>query len=112
MPVFEAKDVPRMRTELSPRYVAYRLRQVDFRNADDHLSLPSVCGRFSLWFSPPDNRVNHAAHTARFGIPGTTLLGSSHPRRGRPDHAGRRRYPADTQQHAGHRPVRVCAHPP
>jgi aconitate hydratase len=72
----EAMQLPRVKTELSARYVDHNLLQTDFKNADDHLFLRSACQRFGLWYSRPGNGVSHPVHMERFGIPGKALLGS------------------------------------
>ncbi len=72
----EAMGLDRVRTELSAQYVDHNLLQADFRNADDHVFLDSACRRFGVWYSKPGNGVSHPVHMQRFGVPGTTLLGS------------------------------------
>ena len=72
----EAMQPPRVTTELSAQYVDHNLLQTDFKNADDHLFLRSVCQQFGLWYSRPGNGVSHPFHMERFGAPGKTLLGS------------------------------------
>lgn len=73
---FEALNMPRVRTELSAQYVDHNLLQTDFKNADDHLFLRSACRKYGIWYSRPGNGVSHPVHMERFGIPGSTLLGS------------------------------------
>ncbi len=73
---FEALGVPRVRTKLSVSYVDHNTLQVDFRNPDDHRYLQSVAARYGLYFSRPGNGICHQIHLERFGVPGTTLLGS------------------------------------
>lgn len=72
----EAMGLDRVKTELSVQYVDHNLLQEDFKNADDHLFLQSVCGRFGVWYSRPGNGVSHPVHQERFGKPSKTLLGS------------------------------------
>lgn len=72
----EAMNLPRVKTEISAQYVDHNLVQADFRNPDDHLFLRSACRRFGIWYSRPGNGVSHPVHMERFGIPGTSLLGS------------------------------------
>lgn len=72
----EAMGLDRARTQVSVQYVDHNLLQTDFKNADDHLFLQSACRKFGIWFSRPGNGVSHPVHMERFGIPGTTLLGS------------------------------------
>jgi aconitate hydratase len=73
---FEAIGIPRVRTELSVSYVDHNLVQSDFKNADDHIFLQGMARKFGLYFSPPGNGICHQVHLERFGVPGTTLLGS------------------------------------
>ena len=73
---FEAMQIPAVKTTLSAQYVDHNLLQTDFKNADDHLFLRSACRKFGLWYSRPGNGVSHTVHMERFGVPGTTLLGS------------------------------------
>ena len=73
---FEALGVPRVRTKLSVSYVDHNTLQVDFKNPDDHLFLQSVAARYGIYFSRPGNGICHQVHLERFGVPGTTLLGS------------------------------------
>ena len=72
----EALGLDRIRTSLSAQYVDHNLLQTDEKNPDDHLFLQSAAQRFGLWFSKPGNGVSHPVHQARFGVPGTTLIGS------------------------------------
>jgi len=73
---FEAMGIPRVKTELSVSYVDHNLLQADFKNMDDHLFLQTAAKRFGVYFSKPGNGVSHQIHLERFGIPGSTLLGS------------------------------------
>lgn len=72
---FEALGVERVKT-LAAQYVDHNLLQTDFKNADDHRYLQSVCRRYGLHFSRPGNGISHHVHMERFGRPGSTLLGS------------------------------------
>lgn len=72
----EAIGLDRVKTQISAQYVDHNLLQTDFKNADDHLFLRSACQRFGIWYSRAGNGVSHPVHMERFGIPGTTLLGS------------------------------------
>jgi aconitate hydratase len=72
----EALELDRVRTKLSVQYVDHNLLQADSRNHDDHLFLRSACRRYGIWFSKPGNGVSHPVHMQRFGVPGTTLIGS------------------------------------
>ena len=73
---FAGLGIARVRTQLSAQYVDHNLLQVDWRNADDHLFLRSACEKFGVWYSKPGNGVSHPVHMQRFGVPGTSLLGS------------------------------------
>jgi len=73
---YEAIGIPRVRTELSVSYVDHNMLQADYRNADDHLYLQSVAGKYGVYFSRPGNGICHQVHLERFGAPGKTLLGS------------------------------------
>ncbi|HET7414953.1 MAG TPA: aconitate hydratase [Arthrobacter sp.] len=72
----EAMGLDRIETELSVQYVDHNLLQTDEKNPEDHLFLQSAAQRYGLWFSKPGNGVSHPVHQARFGRPGTTMLGS------------------------------------
>ncbi|MBD3257522.1 aconitate hydratase [candidate division GN15 bacterium] len=76
MLAYEAMGGGRVRTDVSVQYVDHNLLQTDYRNADDHVFLRSACKRYGVWFSKPGNGVSHPVHMERFGVPGTTLLGS------------------------------------
>jgi aconitate hydratase len=73
---FEAMDIPRVRTRLSVSYVDHNMLQTGFENADDHRYLQTVAARYGVHFSLPGNGICHQVHLERFGVPGTTLLGS------------------------------------
>jgi aconitate hydratase len=73
---FEAMGVSRVKTKLSVSYVDHNTLQVDFKNPDDHLFLQSVAAKYGIYFSRPGNGICHQVHLERFGVPGTTLLGS------------------------------------
>jgi aconitate hydratase len=73
---FEAMGVPRVKTDLSVSYVDHNMLQTGFENADDHAFLQSVAARYGIYFSRPGNGICHQVHLERFGVPGTTLLGS------------------------------------
>src|SRR5699024_4864088 len=72
----ESMEVEALETDLSAQYVDHNLIQEDNKNPDDHLFLESACEKWGVWFSPAGNGVSHPVHQERFGIPGTTLLGS------------------------------------
>ena len=72
----EAMGLDRARTDVSVQYVDHNLLQSGSRNAEDHAFLRSACQRFGLWYSKPGNGVSHPTHMQRFGVPGTTLVGS------------------------------------
>src|SRR5699024_505886 len=72
----EALGLTRINTELSVQYVDHNLLQTDEKNPEDHLFLQSGAARYGLWFSKPGNGVSHPVHQARFGRPGTTMIGS------------------------------------
>ncbi|PRZ40491.1 aconitase [Antricoccus suffuscus] len=72
----EALGLDRIQTQLSAQYVDHNLLQTDEKNPEDHLFLRSAAQRFGLWFSKPGNGVSHPVHQARFGVPGTTMIGS------------------------------------
>ena len=73
---FEAMGVPRVKTELSVSYVDHNTLQTGFENADDHRFLQTVAAKYGIYFSRPGNGICHQVHLERFGVPGTTLLGS------------------------------------
>jgi predicted aconitate hydratase len=73
---FEAMGVDRVKTDLSVSYVDHNMLQTGFENPDDHAFLQSIAARYGLYFSRPGNGICHQVHLERFGVPGTTLLGS------------------------------------
>src|SRR3990172_7109976 len=73
---FEAIGVPRVKTKLSVSYVDHNTLQVDYMNPDDHLFLQTIAAKHGIYFSRPGNGICHQVHLERFGVPGTTLLGS------------------------------------
>ncbi len=73
---FEAMGVPRVKTKLSVSYVDHNTLQQDYMNPDDHLFLQSIAAKYGIYFSRPGNGICHQIHMERFGVPGTTLLGS------------------------------------
>ena len=73
---FEALGVPRVKTKLSVSYIDHNTLQGDFKNPDDHLFLQSIAAKYGMYFSRPGNGICHQVHLERFGVPGTTLLGS------------------------------------
>ena len=74
--MFEAMDVPRVKTRLSVSYVDHQMLQVDTRNADDHTYLQDVAAKHGIHYSRPGNGICHQVHLERFSRPGETLLGS------------------------------------
>ena len=73
---FEALGIGRVRTDVSAQYVDHNLLQADYKNPDDHLFLRSAARKFGVHYSRPGNGVSHPVHMERFGVPGTTLVGS------------------------------------
>ena len=73
---FEAMGVDRVKTDLSVSYVDHNMLQTGYENPDDHAFLQSIAARYGLYFSRPGNGICHQVHLERFGVPGTTLLGS------------------------------------
>ncbi|MBB3052396.1 aconitate hydratase [Prauserella isguenensis] len=76
MQELEALDLERTRADVSVQYVDHNLLQADERNAEDHAFLRSACRRYGLWYSKPGNGVSHPTHMQRFGVPGTSMVGS------------------------------------
>lgn len=76
MQELEALGLDQARTDVSVQYVDHNLLQSDEKNAEDHVFLESACRRFGLWYSKAGNGVSHPTHMQRFGIPGTTMVGS------------------------------------
>jgi len=74
--MFEAMEVPRIKTGLSVSYVDHQMLQVDTRNADDHTYLQDVAAKHGIHFSRPGNGICHQVHLERFSRPGETLVGS------------------------------------
>jgi len=73
---WETLGLPKVLTDLSVSYADHNMLQTDFRNADDHRYLQSIAAKYGIRFSRPGNGICHQVHLERFGIPGTTLLGS------------------------------------
>lgn len=73
---FEAMGIPLPATELSVSYIDHNTIQIGFENADDHRYLHDVARKYGIRLSRAGNGICHQVHLERFGIPGTTLLGS------------------------------------
>ncbi len=73
---FEAMGTVEVKTQVSVSYVDHNMMQAGFENADDHQYLQSVAAKYGIHFSRPGNGICHQVHRERFGVPGTTLLGS------------------------------------
>jgi len=74
--LFEAMDLPRVRTELSVSYVDHNMAQFGPENHNDHLYLQSIASKVGAYHSRPGNGICHQVHLERFARPGKTLLGS------------------------------------
>ncbi|MDD4569822.1 MAG: aconitate hydratase [Tepidanaerobacteraceae bacterium] len=72
----EAMDVEKIKTKLSVAYVDHNMLQTGFENADDHLYIKTVAGKYGIYFSRPGNGICHQVQLERFAKPGWTLLGS------------------------------------
>ncbi|NQU05607.1 MAG: aconitate hydratase, partial [Calditrichaeota bacterium] len=72
----EAIGIDRVRTQRSVSYIDHNMLQTSFENPDDHRYLQSAAAKFGAYFSRPGNGICHQVHLERFGIPGSTLLGS------------------------------------
>ena len=72
----EAMDIEKIRTKLSVAYVDHNMLQTGFENADDHLYIKTVAGKYGIHFSRPGNGICHQVHLERFAKPGWTLVGS------------------------------------
>jgi aconitate hydratase len=73
---FEAMGLDRIRTDHSVSFIDHNTIQIGFENADDHRYLQTVAARFGIYYSRAGNGICHQVHLERFGMPGTTLLGS------------------------------------
>ena len=73
---FEAMGVKRTRADHSVSFIDHNTIQIGFENADDHRYLQTVAARFGIYYSRAGNGICHQVHLERFGMPGTTLLGS------------------------------------
>ncbi|NLU10797.1 MAG: aconitate hydratase [Tepidanaerobacter acetatoxydans] len=72
----EALDIDKIKTKCSVAYVDHNMLQTGFENADDHLYIKTVAGKYGIHFSRPGNGICHQVHLERFARPGWTLLGS------------------------------------
>jgi aconitate hydratase len=72
----EAMDVDKIKTKLSVAYVDHNMLQTGFENADDHLYIKTVAGKYGIHFSRPGNGICHQVQLERFAKPGWTLVGS------------------------------------
>ncbi|HKZ89622.1 MAG TPA: aconitate hydratase [Thermoplasmata archaeon] len=72
---FEAMGVDRVRVRQATQYVDHNILQTGFENADDHLFLQGMCGRYGAVFSRAGNGISHWSHLERFDVPGQTMLG-------------------------------------
>lgn len=73
---FEAMGLDKVKTDHSVSFVDHNTVQIGFENADDHRYLQTVAAKFGIDYSRAGNGICHQVHLERFGIPGTTLLGS------------------------------------
>ncbi|MCR1899132.1 aconitate hydratase [Irregularibacter muris] len=73
---FEKLEIPRVRTQCSVSYLDHNLLYVDHKTPDDHIYLQSIAKKYGLYLSRPGNGICHSVHSARFGIPGKTIMGS------------------------------------
>ena len=73
---FEAMGIGRVRTRRSVAYIDHNTLQTGFENADDHQYIQTVTRKHGIYCSKPGNGICHQVHVERFGVPGTTLLGS------------------------------------
>ncbi len=73
---FEAMHIDKVKTGHSVSFVDHNTIQIGFENADDHKYLQTVAAKFGIDYSKAGNGICHQVHLERFGIPGTTLLGS------------------------------------
>lgn len=73
---FEAMGVPRVKTKKSVAYIDHNMLQSGFENADDHKYIETVTKKHGVYCSRPGNGICHQVNLERFGVPGTTLLGS------------------------------------
>ena len=73
---FESMGVKHVKNDLAVSYVDHNTVQIGFENADDHDFLASIAKKYGIVYSKAGNGICHQLHLARFGKPGTTLLGS------------------------------------
>jgi len=73
---FETLGLERVRTECSVSYLDHNLLYVDSKTPDDHIYLQSIAQKYGIYLSRPGNGICHAVHTARFAIPGKSVLGT------------------------------------
>lgn len=73
---FEAMGCERVKTKRSVAYIDHNTLQSGFENADDHNFIMSVAKRHGIYASRPGNGICHQVNLERFGVPGSTLLGS------------------------------------
>lgn len=73
---FEAIGVDKVKVPLAVSYVDHNTLQTDFMNADDHVFLETVAGRFGAYFSRPGNGISHQINLERFAKPGMIALGT------------------------------------
>ena len=58
----EAMDIEKVKTKLSVAYVDHNMLQTGFENADDHLYIKTVAGKYGIHFSRPGNGICHQVH--------------------------------------------------
>ncbi len=73
---FESMNIPTVKTDLSVSYIDHNTVQIGFENADDHIYLQDIAGKYGIHLSRAGNGICHQVHLERFGVPGKTLLGS------------------------------------
>ena len=72
---FEQMGVDKVRVKQATQYVDHNVLQTGFENADDHLFLQGMCGKYGAVFSRPGNGISHWSHIERFDVPGQTMIG-------------------------------------
>ncbi len=73
---FEALGLSKVKTDISVVYIDHNTVQIGYENNDDHIYLQDIANKFGIVYSRAGNGICHQVHLERFGVPGTTLLGS------------------------------------
>jgi aconitate hydratase len=74
--LYESMGAAKVKTDLSVSYVDHNMAGFGPENHNDHLYLQTIAAKCGVYHSRAGNGICHQVHLERFGMPGSTLLGS------------------------------------